>query len=133
MLASVQAAVNLSNARTSEDLKRAIEGRIQALANVHSLFVESRWVGADLSTIAAQELGPYSAKGAWASRGQQSSLSLIPRKPLPCPCTSWRPMPLNMVLSPKTRVKSLQRSGFLPSAVATEPLMMLRRGPRRPA
>ena len=48
---------------TSEDLKRAIEGRIQALANVHSLFVESRWVGADLSTIAAQELGPYSVQG----------------------------------------------------------------------
>jgi two-component sensor histidine kinase len=44
-------------------LKKAIEGRIQALANVHSLFVESRWIGADLSTIAAQELGPYSAQG----------------------------------------------------------------------
>ena len=33
------------------------------MANVHSLFVESRWIGADLSTIAAQELGPYSARG----------------------------------------------------------------------
>jgi PAS domain S-box-containing protein len=63
VLASVQAAVNLSRARTSEDLKKAIEGRIQALANVHSLFVESRWNGADLSTIAAQELGPYSVQG----------------------------------------------------------------------
>ena len=58
----VQAAVNLSHADTSEDLKKAIEGRIQALANVHSLFVESRWIGADLSTIAAQELGPYSVQ-----------------------------------------------------------------------
>ena len=63
VLASVQAAVNLSRADTPEDLKRAIEGRIQALANVHSLFVESRWIGADLSTIAAQELGPYSVHG----------------------------------------------------------------------
>jgi PAS domain S-box-containing protein len=63
VLASVQAAVNLSRADTSEDLKKAIEGRIQALANVHSLFVESRWTGADLSTIAAQELGPYSVQG----------------------------------------------------------------------
>jgi two-component sensor histidine kinase len=43
-------------------LKKAIEGRIQALANVHSLFVESRWIGAELSTIASQELGPYSAR-----------------------------------------------------------------------
>jgi two-component sensor histidine kinase len=62
VLASVQAAVNLSRADTSEGLKKAIEGRIQALANVHSLFVESRWIGAELSTIAGQELGPYSAK-----------------------------------------------------------------------
>jgi PAS domain S-box-containing protein len=63
VLATVQAAVNLSRAQTSEDLKKAIEGRIQALANVHSLFVESRWIGADLSTIAAQELGPYAIQG----------------------------------------------------------------------
>jgi PAS domain S-box-containing protein len=62
VLAGVQAAVNLSRADTGEGLKKAIEGRIQALANVHSLFVESRWIGAELSTIAAQELGPYSAK-----------------------------------------------------------------------
>jgi len=62
MLASVQAVVNLSRADTRDGLKAAIEGRIQALAKVHSLFVESRWVGAELSAIAAQELGPYSAK-----------------------------------------------------------------------
>ena len=62
VLASVQAAVNLSRADTPEGLKQAIEGRIRALANVHSLFVESRWIGAELSTIAAQELDPYAAK-----------------------------------------------------------------------
>jgi two-component sensor histidine kinase len=62
LLASVQAAVNLSSAATSAELKRAIEGRIQALANVHSLFVESRWIGAGLETIATQELAPYAAK-----------------------------------------------------------------------
>jgi PAS domain S-box-containing protein len=61
VLATVQAAVNLSRADTGEALKAAIEGRIQALAKVHSLFVESRWVGAELSAIVAQELGPYSA------------------------------------------------------------------------
>ena len=47
---------------TPEGLKQAIEGRIQALANVHSLFVETRWIGAELSTIAIQELAPYSEK-----------------------------------------------------------------------
>jgi PAS domain S-box-containing protein len=60
LLASVQAAIHLSQSDTSEGLKGAIEGRIRALANVHSLFVESRWIGAELSAIAAQELAPYS-------------------------------------------------------------------------
>ena len=62
MLANVQAAVNLSDADSYEGLKQAIEGRIQALANVHSLFVETRWIGAELSRIATQELAPYSQK-----------------------------------------------------------------------
>jgi PAS domain S-box-containing protein len=62
LLASVQAAVNLSQSETPEGLKRAIEGRIRALANVHSLFVETRWIGAELSAIATQELAPYSEK-----------------------------------------------------------------------
>jgi two-component sensor histidine kinase len=60
LLTSVQATVKLSQSDTSEGLKRAIEGRIRALANVHSLFVATRWVGAELSTVAAQELAPYS-------------------------------------------------------------------------
>ena len=59
ILATVQATVNLSQSETSSDFKRAIEGRIQALANVHTLFVESRWKGAELSTLARQELAPY--------------------------------------------------------------------------
>jgi PAS domain S-box-containing protein len=60
LLASVQASVSLSQADTSEGLKEAIEGRIRALANVHSLFVDTRWIGAELSMIASQELAPYS-------------------------------------------------------------------------
>jgi PAS domain S-box-containing protein len=59
LLASVQAAVVLSQSDTSEGLKQAIEGRIRALANVHSLFAETRWIGAELSAIATQELAPY--------------------------------------------------------------------------
>ncbi len=62
LLATVQAAVNLSHADTSEALKLAIRGRVEALANVHSLFVKTRWVGADLATIASQELSAYSEK-----------------------------------------------------------------------
>jgi PAS domain S-box-containing protein len=64
LLANVQAMVNLSQSDTSEGLKQAIEGRIQALSNVHSLFVQTRWIGAELSTIARQEVAPYSEMGA---------------------------------------------------------------------
>jgi PAS domain S-box-containing protein len=63
LLANVQAAIKLSQSKTAEGLKDAIEGRIQALANVHSLFVETRWIGAELSKIATQELAPYSGAG----------------------------------------------------------------------
>jgi two-component sensor histidine kinase len=49
--------------RPSLFLRKAIEGRIKALANVHSLFVEARWIGAELSTIATQGLAPYFATG----------------------------------------------------------------------
>jgi two-component sensor histidine kinase len=36
-----------------------IEGRINALAKVHALFVESRWMGAQLHSLVTQELLPY--------------------------------------------------------------------------
>jgi len=59
ILATVQATVILSHSDTPDGLKRAIEGRIQALANVHGLLVKARWAGAELSSIVAQELAPY--------------------------------------------------------------------------
>ena len=60
LLSNVQAIVMLSQSDTSEGLKGAIEGRIRALADVHSLFVEKRWIGVELSAIAAKEFAPYS-------------------------------------------------------------------------
>jgi PAS domain S-box-containing protein len=63
LLANVQATVALSQSDTVDGLKDAIAGRVRALSNVHSLFVESRWIGAELSTIAKQELAPYSGAG----------------------------------------------------------------------
>ena len=59
LLSNVQAIVNLSQSDTSEGLKRVIGGRIRAMSNVHSLFAETRWIGAQLSAIATQELAPY--------------------------------------------------------------------------
>jgi len=60
ILATVQATVHLSQSDTPEGLKHAIEGRIQALANVHRLFVESRWAGAEIQTLVKEELAAYS-------------------------------------------------------------------------
>jgi PAS domain S-box-containing protein len=68
LLATVQATVSLSQSDTAEGLKQAIEGRILALAKVHSLFVDTHWIGAELSTIARHELAPYSEKDATGVR-----------------------------------------------------------------
>jgi PAS domain S-box-containing protein len=63
MLANVLATVHLSRSDTPDGLKRVIEGRVQALANVHSLVVQSGWTGAELRSIVAQELSPYFRDG----------------------------------------------------------------------
>jgi PAS domain S-box-containing protein len=59
ILATVQAAVHLSHAETPDGLKKLIEGRINALAKVHALFVQSHWKGASLHSLVSQELSPY--------------------------------------------------------------------------
>jgi len=59
ILSTVLATVRLSRADTSDGLKQLIEGRINALAKVHGLFVQSRWTGAELHSLATQELLPY--------------------------------------------------------------------------
>ena len=63
ILATVQATVRLSHSKTPEDLKELIEGRIDALAKVHTLFVESHWTGAELHSLVTQELLPYRSDG----------------------------------------------------------------------
>jgi PAS domain S-box-containing protein len=63
ILATVSATVELSQADTPEALKAGIRGRIQALANVYALFVESRWSGAELNRLVARELSPYQTGG----------------------------------------------------------------------
>jgi PAS domain S-box-containing protein len=63
VLATVQATVHLTQSDTPDGLKHAIEGRIQALANVHRLFVESRWTGAEIHSLVKDELMGYSQDG----------------------------------------------------------------------
>ena len=59
ILAVVLATVRLSHSDSSDGLKQLIEGRIDALAKVHTLFVESRWAGAELHRLVTQELLAY--------------------------------------------------------------------------
>ena len=84
VLATVQATVHLTQSDSADGLKRAIEGRIQALANVHTLFVESRWTGADLRTLVEQELSPYCQDGETRARidGPSSCWSRTRRRQL---------------------------------------------------
>jgi two-component sensor histidine kinase len=74
----VQATVHLSRSDTPDGLKRVIEGRIQALANVHRLFVESRWTGADLRSLVTQELSPYSRERDGQARIEGPQLTVEP-------------------------------------------------------
>jgi two-component system, chemotaxis family, CheB/CheR fusion protein len=63
LLALVQATVHLTQADTAQDLKAAIAGRLQALANAHALLSRSRWEGADLHGLVSEELSPYCQDG----------------------------------------------------------------------
>jgi two-component sensor histidine kinase len=78
ILATVQATVHLSQSDTADGLKHAIEGRIQALANVHRLFVESRWTGAELRSLVSQELSPYGRDGETRMRIDGPTILLKP-------------------------------------------------------
>jgi two-component sensor histidine kinase len=55
--------VRLSQSDTSMGLKDAIEGGIEAFANVHSLSAQSRWTGAELGSVVKQELSHYFRDG----------------------------------------------------------------------
>jgi PAS domain S-box-containing protein len=78
LLANVEAMVRLSNSDTLDGLKEAIGGRIRALANVHSLFVQSRWTGAELGSLVKQELSPYSRDGEMRTQTDGPTVMLKP-------------------------------------------------------
>ncbi len=78
LLATVQATVHLSQSDSADGLKHTIKARIEALARVHGLFVQSRWAGAELSSIAEQELAPYLREGEQRVRIDGPRLLLVP-------------------------------------------------------
>jgi PAS domain S-box-containing protein len=58
-LAVVHSIVRLTRANSVDGYVMAVEGRIKALARAHALLSDSRWHGADLATLVAEELAPY--------------------------------------------------------------------------
>jgi two-component sensor histidine kinase len=78
LLATVQATIRLTQAETPAELKEVIAGRIQALAQVHALFVETKWAGADLQNLVAQELSPYCRGDDKRAVGEGASVMLQP-------------------------------------------------------
>ena len=59
LLAVVQSVVQLTRADTAAGVKRAVIGRIHALARAHSLLAATRWEGADLRRLVEDELAAF--------------------------------------------------------------------------
>ena len=76
----MKATIDLSLSEAPENLKDTIKGRIEALANVHALFVGSRWLGADLHGLVTQELAPYREDGGGRVRIDGPELLLEPNR-----------------------------------------------------
>jgi two-component sensor histidine kinase len=62
-LAILQAMVHFTQGDTPSAIKAAIEGRIRALSNAHTLLAQSRWTGADMRSLVNEELSPYYREG----------------------------------------------------------------------
>ncbi len=73
-LAVIQSLIRLTRARSVDEYVASIEGRITALARAHTLLSDSRWHGADLGTLVAEELEPYRAGDRVAISGPDISL-----------------------------------------------------------
>jgi len=74
-LAVIQSIIRLSRARSVDEYVQAIEGRVKALGRAHTLLSDSRWHGADLATLAAEELAPYRAGDRVTISGPDISLT----------------------------------------------------------
>ncbi len=61
-LAVVQSLVRLTKAESIGDFVQAVDGRVRALASVHTLLSESRWEGASLRQLVEDEMAPYQTR-----------------------------------------------------------------------
>jgi len=73
-LAVIQSIIRLTRAKNVDDYVEALEGRIKALACAHTLLSDSRWHGADLATLVAEELAPFRTGNRTTFKGPDISL-----------------------------------------------------------
>jgi two-component sensor histidine kinase/DNA-binding response OmpR family regulator len=79
-LAVAQAIVRLARADSIEEYVKAVDGRIRALAHTHELLSKSRWQGADIERLVAEELAPYWEAGRNRISIEGPSIILSPEK-----------------------------------------------------
>ncbi len=79
-LAVVQAIVRLTREPSQQAYVRAVEGRIHALAKAHTLLSETRWHGADVAHLVAEELAPYRSADGGRVKIAGPSIILPPEK-----------------------------------------------------
>jgi PAS domain S-box-containing protein len=73
-LALAQSIVRLTRARDVTAYVQAVEGRITALARVHTVLSLSSWQGAEIRGLVAEELAPYSEAGQIHFHGSEVQL-----------------------------------------------------------
>jgi PAS domain S-box-containing protein len=73
-IAVIQSIIRLTRAKSVDEYVHAVEGRIRALARAHTLLSDSRWRGAHLGTLAAEELAPYRSGDKIEIKGPDISL-----------------------------------------------------------
>jgi PAS domain S-box-containing protein len=74
-LALAQSIVRLTQGETVKAYVKSVEGRISALARVHTILSLSSWQGAEIRRLVDEELAPYSAGGQIALSGREAQLS----------------------------------------------------------
>ena len=73
-LALAQSIVRLTRCDDLKDYTKAVEGRISALARVHTILSLSSWQGAEIERLIDQELSPYSNGGQLEFQGPKIQL-----------------------------------------------------------
>jgi two-component sensor histidine kinase len=73
-LALAQSIVRLTRADSVKTYVNAVEGRINALARVHTILSLSSWQGAEISKLIDEELAPYSRGGQIRLAGSEVQL-----------------------------------------------------------